>query len=269
MIIDFHTHIFPDAIANRTITTLEKVSGIKATTNGTLNGLLQSMEKTGIDMSVILPVVTKPSQFESVNLFAQSVNEQYGGKLLSFGGIHPDCEDYKGKLRYIKELGLCGIKLHPDYQGVMIDDVRYMNIIEYASELGLIVSTHAGLDNAFPDLVHCPPDRMRKVIDTIKPEKLVVAHYGGWKRWEEAYEYLADTNVYFDTAVTLDYIEQDMFLKIWEKHDKTKVLFATDSPWSDPARIIAKVHDLPITQAEKSAIFADNAKKLLASVYDF
>ena len=60
-----------------------------------------------------------------------------------------------------------------------------------------------------------------------------------------------------------------MFLKIWEKHDKTKVLFATDSPWSDPARIIAKVHDLPITQAEKSAIFADNAKKLLASVYDF
>ena len=264
MIIDFHTHIFPDAIASKTIAGLEKASGIKAAADGTLAGLLQSMEKTGVDMSVILPVMTKPSQFESVNLFAQSVNEQYGGKLLSFGGIHPDCEDYKGKLRFIKELGLPGIKLHPDYQDVMIDDIRFMNIIEYASELGLIITTHAGLDNAFQDLVHCPPDRMRKVIDTIKPEKLVVAHFGGWKRWEEVYEYLADADVYFDTAVTLDYIEQEMFLKIWEKHDKKKVLFATDSPWSDPARIIAKVHELPITQVEKEAIFADNAKRLLA-----
>ena len=263
MVIDFHTHIFPEAISHRTIATLEKVSGIEAATNGTLDALLQSMEKTGVDMSVILPVVTKPSQFESVNLFAKSVNEQYGDKLLSFGGIHPDCEDYKGKLRYIKELGLRGIKLHPDYQGVMIDDVRYMNIIEYASELGLIVSTHAGLDNVSPDLVHCPPDRMRKVIDVVKPEKLVVAHYGGWKRWEEVYEYLADADVYFDTAVTLDYIEQDMFLKIWEKHDKKKVLFATDSPWSDPGMIIAKVHDLPITQVEKEALFENNAKRLL------
>ena len=93
MVIDFHTHIFPDAIANRTIAALEKVSGINAATNGTLEGLLCSMERAGVDMSVILPVVTKPSQFESVNLFAQRVNEQYEGKLLSFGGIHPDCEE--------------------------------------------------------------------------------------------------------------------------------------------------------------------------------
>lgn len=264
MIIDFHTHIFPDAIAYNTIATLEKRSGLKPTTNGTVNGLLQSMEMAGVDMSVILPVATKPSQFESINLFAQSVNKQYAGKLLSFGAIHPDCEDYKGKLRYIKELGLPGIKLHPDYQNVMIDDVRYMNIIEYASELGLIVSTHAGLDGAFADFVHCPPDRMRKVIDAIKPEKLILAHYGGWNRWEESYEYLAGTDVYLDTAVTLEYIEQEMFLKIWEKHDKNKILFATDSPWGDVATALDKVRELPLSEKEKEALLAGNAKRLLS-----
>jgi len=263
MVIDFHTHIFPDAIAERTIHFLEKQSGITAATDGTLNGLLQSMERTGVDMSVILPVVTKPSQFESINNFAQHVNENYAGKLLSFGGIHPDSENYKKELKTIKEMGLPGIKLHPDYQGVMIDDVRYMRIIEYAAELGLIVSTHAGLDNGFPDLIHCPPDRMRKVLDTIKPEKFVVAHYGGWKQWEMVYEYLADTDVYFDTAVTFGYIEQAMFLKIWESHDKEKVLFATDSPWSDAAMAIAKVQELPISELEKENILANNAKKLL------
>lgn len=263
MVIDFHTHIFPDAIAEKTIAALEKASGIKPATNGTLDGLLRSMERTGVDMSVILPVVTKPSQFESINHFAQSINEKYGGKLVSFGGIHPDSADYRRELRTIKEMGLPGIKLHPDYQGVMIDDIRYMNIIEYASELGLIISTHAGLDNGFPNLIHCPPDRMRKVIDTIRPEKLVVAHYGGWKQWEQVYEYLADADIYFDTAVTFGYIEQEMFLKIWEKCDKEKVLFATDSPWSDPAMAIEKVKELPIDTEEKEALLWKNAKKLL------
>ena len=191
MIIDFHTHIFPDKIAVRTIEALEAKAGLTASTDGTLNGLLTSMEAAGVDMSVVLPVVTKPSQFETVNTFAASVNEQYQGKLLSFGGIHPDTEDYKKELDRIKELGLKGIKIHPDYQGVMIDDVRYMNIIEYADSLGLIILTHAGIDIGLPKPVHCPPDRMRKVLDALHPKRMVVAHYGGWKQWEMVYQHLA------------------------------------------------------------------------------
>ena len=263
MVIDFHTHIFPDTIAAKTISSLGSLAGVKAATDGTLKGLLASMENTGVDMSVIMPVATKPAQFEHINSFAQSVNEQYRGKLLSFGGIHPDCEDYKGKLRQIKEMGLPGIKLHPDYQGVMIDDIRYMNIIEYASELDLIILTHAGIDIGMPEPVHCPPDRMRKVLDQIKPAKMVLAHYGGWKQWEEVYEYLAGENVYFDTAFTFDYISQEMFLKILKKHDPKKILFATDSPWSDAAKGIQAMKNLPVAEAVIEDILSGNAKRLL------
>lgn len=263
MIIDFHTHIFPEAIASKTIASLERVSGIKASTDGTLNGLLDSMEQSKVDLSVIMPVVTKPGQFDSINTFAKSVNEKYSGKLLSFGGIHPDCENYKEKLRGIKELGLPGIKIHPDYQGVMIDDVRYMNIIEYANELDLIILTHAGIDIGLPEPVHCPPEKMRKVIDKLQPQKLVVAHYGGWKQWEQVYEYLAGEQVYLDTAFTFEYIKQEMFLKILKKHDKSKILFATDSPWSQVQSGVEALKALSITQEEKEAILGENAKKLL------
>ena len=173
-------------------------------------------------MSVIMPVATKPSQMESINAYAKEICDMYPDKLISFGGIHPDCEDYKRELKNIKEMGLKGIKIHPDYQRVMIDDVRFMNIIEYASELGLIILTHAGIDIGLPELVHCPPDKMRKVIDKIKPEKMIVAHYGGWKQWQEVYEYLAGENVYLDTAFTFDYIEKDMFMKIL--HRKNHVI---------------------------------------------
>lgn len=263
MIIDFHTHIFPEKIAGKTIESLENLSGIKASTNGTLEGLLASMERTGVDMSVIMPVATKPSQMESINAYAKEICDMYPGKLISFGGIHPDCEDYKSELNHIKELGLKGIKIHPDYQRVMIDDVRFMNIIEYASELGLVILTHAGIDIGLPEPVHCPPQKMRKVIDKIKPEKMIVAHYGGWKQWQEVYEYLAGENVYLDTAFTFDYIEKEMFLKILQKHGEDKILFATDSPWSHATRDIQAVNNMPLADSIKQKIFSKNAKKLL------
>ena len=156
MVIDFHTHIFPDKIAARTIESLGAIAGVRAATDGTLNGLLASMEKSGIEKSVIMPVCTKPEQFENINHFAKKINETYDGKLISFGGIHPDCENPKEKLKYMKSLGIQGIKIHPDYQRVMIDDIRFMRIIEHASELGLMILTHSGIDIGLPEPVHCP-----------------------------------------------------------------------------------------------------------------
>lgn len=263
MVIDFHTHIFPDKIAARSIIHLENASGITAATDGTLQGLLDSMEKNQVDLSVILPVVTKPSQFESVNQFAAEVNEKYKGRLISFGGIHPDSEDYRAELDRIKELGLPGVKLHPDYQGVMIDDPRYMNIIKYADSLGLMIVVHAGIDIGLPEPVHCPPDKARKVLDILHPDRLILAHLGGWKQWNSVYELLAGEQVYFDTSFTFDYIEQDVFLKILDKHGYEKVLFATDSPWSDAKRAVAFAKSLPIEEEAVDAILCKNARNLL------
>ena len=98
MVIDFHTHIFPDKIATRTIESLGTIAGINAATDGTLNGLLDSMQRNGVDQSVIMPVCTRAEQFDSINTFAKKVNDKYEGKLISFGGIHPDCEKPKEKL---------------------------------------------------------------------------------------------------------------------------------------------------------------------------
>ena len=276
MVIDFHTHIFPDKIAARTLESLGKIAGVKAATDGTLNGLLKSMEASGISKSVIMPVCTKPEQFENINNFAKKINDLYEGKLISFGGIHPDCENPKEKLKYMKSLGIPGIKIHPDYQGVMIDDVRFMRIIEYANEVGLMILTHAGIDIGLPEPVHCPPEKMRKVLDTLKPQKMILAHMGGWKQWEEVYECLAGENVYLDTAFMFgvwdgsvedrDYIGREMFMKIIQKHGADKILFATDSPWSNAVKGIEYIKKLSIDEKEKSMILGGNAIRLLNGV---
>ena len=110
MIIDFHTHIFPDALAPRVIPNLTHIISENPSMNGTINGLVESMRTSHIDLSIVLPVVTKPKQFRSITQFALEVNERFehtkGPRLLSFAGIHPDTSDYMGELNTIRSWAL-------------------------------------------------------------------------------------------------------------------------------------------------------------------
>ena len=262
-IIDFHTHTFPDKMAEKTIASLGKVAGVTAKSDGTLNGLMDSMRRSGVDFSVILPVVTRPEQFQTINNFAAKTNEMYGDKVLSFGGIHPLTQNYKKELNYIKSLGLKGIKLHPDYQGTMIDDIGYKHIIDYASQLDLTIVVHAGIDIGLPEPVHCPPDKSAALIEELQPPKLVLAHMGGWKQWDEVEQYLVGKHVYLDTAFCHDYMEKEQFERIVKQHGADKILFATDSPWEDPKDTMELVESASLTEAEKNMIYAANACRLL------
>ena len=207
-------------------------------------------------------VVTKPSQFDSINRFALQMQDP-GDGLLSFGGIHPDNEDYRAKLRYIKDAGLKGIKLHPDYQGVMIDDIRFKRIISYATELGLIICVHAGFDPGYPECVHCPPKLARDMIHDVQPERLVLAHMGGYRRWDEVEEYLVGEPVWFDTAAVLGEIPDQQFIRIVQNQGADRILFATDSPWAGQKEFVQYIKELPLTEEEQNRIFRLNALELL------
>ena len=276
MIIDFHTHIFPDKMAEQTIKALAAQSNTKPICNGTFDSLLSSMKRSGVDYSVVLPVVTKPSQFESINRFAASINNTEG--ILSFGGIHPDNDNISEKLEYIKSLGLKGIKLHPDYQGGYIDDSRYIRIIKECLRLDLCCLIHAGLDVGYPTPIHCPPDRiyimLKEVLAEHEPDsqisispdkapKIILAHMGGYLQWQLVEELLVGQPVYFDLAFCNEKIEMAQLMRIIKKHGSHRVLYATDSPWSDQKEMIEYVKNLPLSNEEIDNILYKNAAKLL------
>ncbi len=260
MFIDFHTHIFPDKIAPVAVSELSRRCGCNAYTDGTLDGLLLSMKNAGIDYSVVLPVVTNPKQFNSINAFAKEINEKNG--IVSFGGIHPDNENIEQKLDYIKSLGLRGVKIHPDYQNTFIDDEKYVNIISYCFKIGLLVVTHSGIDVGYPDPVHCTPDRILKLLknlpETSKP-MLVLAHTGAYGMWDEVEEKLAGKNVFIDVSYCLDKIQHSQLLRIIKKHGSEKILFATDSPWSSQKEFVEIFNFLPLSDTEKENIAYKNA----------
>ena len=268
MIIDFHTHIFPDKIAQSTIGALSGNSGNKAHTDGTMQGMIDALNRANADIAVTLPVLTKPSQFDSVTRFAISVNEIYkdskAPKLISFGGMHPDCENIDEKMAYLKSQGIKGIKIHPDYQSTYFDDQKYIDIINCAKKYDLIVITHAGVDDGYVGHpVRCTIDRALKVIEQVNYDKLVLAHFGGHKLWEEVLEKIAGKNVYFDTAFTLHEINKDTFLKIVDKHGADKILFATDCPWRDIKEDYEILCSYNLDEQTMAKITHENALKLL------
>ena len=158
MVIDIHTHTFPDRLAATTIPKLEQASHTRSFSDGTNAGLAASMARAGVNCSVVLPVATAPKQVVHVNDCSAQINERFPETgVFSFGCIHPDFSDYRSELARVASLGLKGIKLHPIYQGVDFDDIRTLRVLDRAAELGLIVLSHAGLDVGFPGVVHVTP----------------------------------------------------------------------------------------------------------------
>ena len=267
MVIDFHTHVFPDKIAKKTIDYLAEKSSNEPFSDGSVNGLYNRLLGGCVDVAVTLPVLTKPEQFESVLAFVTTLNETYSNtdkKIISFGGIHPKCDDIKGKLKRVKDLGLKGVKIHPDYQDTYIDDAGYLEILKCAKDLDLIVVTHAGVDAGYRDKpVKCPPVLARKVIDKIGHEKFVLAHFGGNEQTSEVIKYLAGQKVYFDTAYLLKTLKKDDFISVLNKHGEDRILFASDFPWSDfnSDVEIVKSYGLDVKIQEK--ILYKNAERLL------
>ena len=267
MIIDFHTHVFPEKIAKRTVELLAGQSGTTPYSDGSIAGLLEKMAVADVDVAINLPVMTNPSQFESLNRFASEINQAFADKarrIISFAGIHPLCEDLEEKMKWIKAQGFLGVKIHPDYQDTYINDERYLTIFRAAKEEDLIVITHAGVDDGYPNCpVHCTPERVLDVLDQVGPFKFVLAHYGGNRMPEEVYELLAGKDVYFDTAYLLRLIKKEDFLRILEKHGDDRVLFATDSPWSDLREDIDILRSYSLPKSTEQKIFSENAKHLL------
>ncbi|MDO4650395.1 MAG: amidohydrolase family protein, partial [Eubacteriales bacterium] len=238
MVIDFHTHTFPDKIAEKTIATLEKTGGVPAHRNGTVSSLLESMERSGVDISVVLPVATSPRQVPTINRVSYELNRK--NNLYFSGAIHPDCEDVEGILDEIKAHGLFGIKLHPDYQGVYFNDDRYLRILTEAAKRDLYILTHAGRDVAFPNDIHCTPDHVLDVLrqtGDLLNGKLILAHMGACEQPREVLEKLVGRDIYFDTAFVLDrYIPE--VKEIIRLHGADKILFATDTPWGDQKHFV-------------------------------
>jgi len=262
MIIDFHTHIFPNELAAKAIAALTANLDdlFVPASDGTLSGLLKNMDDWKIDISVIMPVITKPEQTRKVNEWTAGVASD---RIICFGGIFPHTPNYKKDIDFVVSLGLKGLKFHAEYQSFTVDDAHMLKIYDYALSKGLILIHHAGFDPAFPPPIRSSPRQFANAARAMRGGVIVAAHLGGQSQWDDVEEYLAGSGIYMDTSMGFEYFPHDQFLRIVEKHGADKILFGSDAPWSVAKTEIEHLKSLPLPEDDKAAILGGNAKRIL------
>ncbi len=264
MIIDFHTHIFPDTLAEKALSSLQTTAGIPVVFDGTADGLLRLMDEEGIDLSVVLNTVTNVKQTDKVNGFALDTMNRHR-RLVPFCSVHPLCESIYERLKSLKESGIRGIKLHPDYVGIEIDDVRMTPVLSAASDLGMPIVIHAGFDPVSPDKPHATPDAIARVLDRFPRLTLIAAHLGGVNHWDEVEEKLCGRNLYLDTAFCCERvgITVEQGKRIFAKHPHDRILFGSDAPWAKPSEVLDFIDKLELSSESRELVLHKNAEALL------
>lgn len=261
-IIDIHTHAFPDHIAAAAIPSLEKEGNIKAYLDGTVSALLASMDRSGIDQSVLCSIATRADHFTAILEWSKAIRSE---RIIPFPSLHPNDPRLLEHLQIIHDEGFKGIKMHPYYQEYFLDDGRLFELYGKMSELGMILVIHAGYDIAFPRIRRADPQRILDVCRQFPNLKLIATHLGGWDEWEDVRSLLTGEPIYMEISFALDFLDQKRLRDILLSHPPEYLLFGTDSPWTDQATTLKMLGKLGLPEALFKQITSSNAHQLLTS----
>ncbi len=264
MLIDFHTHAFPDKLAERALGVLSAKARMIPDTDGKIDSLLATMERCGVARAVVCNIATNPKQMVNVNNFAIETMRDHGDRLTPLGSINPQAEGKSDEIERLHKAGIAGLKLHPDYMGFSIEDKIYDEIFDTAAQLGMFIITHAGFDVASTAKVWATPDGILKRLARNPKTNLVCAHFGGNMMWTEVEEKLLGKNLYIDTSMGVaEGLSREQASRMLSKHDGERILFGSDCPWSNPRETYEYIDSLDIPEDRKEKIFGKNARILL------
>jgi uncharacterized protein len=236
--IDVHTHAFPDFLAARAVEAIEAGAVMQHPHHdGTVAGLVRSMDDAGIDLSVVACIATAPDQFNSILKWCTTIRSD---RILPFPSVHPYGDDAPDQVRQIAEAGFKGVKLHPLYQDFHVLDERAVRTYRAVAEAGLVLLFHSGDDLAFLGDHRCAPKTMLEIKTVVPNLTMILAHLGGFWQSTEFVRHGLGADVYIEASHTIPPEPSEQFTRICREHSG-RVMFGTDSPWQDQKTEIEKL----------------------------
>lgn len=262
-VIDSHTHCFPDALAPRALSKLESNEALTPRCDGTRDGRLAVLDRDGVDQCFVLNIATNAHQQDKVNEFATQIN-RYQNRIYSFGSIHPDYPDIRGAAKQIKDAGLYGVKLHPDFMGYDIGDDKFTPIFAACCEYALPVVIHAGIDPTSRSHIHAKPEDVARILERFPSLRLCAAHFGDACDWEGVLHRLCGKNIWFDTGFSALGMSVSGVQKIIANHDIHKIMFGSDMPWEAPSETKRFLEQISLSDEQKRLIYGENALRFIS-----
>lgn len=258
-IIDAHTHIYPEKIAERAKDFLRESFKREMIDIPILENLFKYMDNAGISKSVLASVASRPDQVISINNWLFSIKDE---RIIPFASMHPFFDNYKEELKRIKD-NAKGVKIQSEFQMFNIDDEKAFPMYEELEKLEIPVLFHCGVELTSPGIVRSSPDKMLKVLEKFPSMKVIGAHMGGFLMWEEVLDKLVGKNIYFDTSDSIRFMKKETLKGYFEKHGFDKIFYASDFPLENPKDDVDFIKALDIFEENKEKIFSGNIKKLL------
>jgi hypothetical protein len=260
-IIDIHAHAFPDRLAAKAVGNIAKHTGpYRPYADGTVRGLLESMDRAGIAKACVLNVATAPGHAAAIRGWASGLPAD---RLINIGSVYPCAHNTHKELDAFAATGTKGIKFHPMHQHFAIDEAKMFPVYEQIAALGMFVIFHAGNDIVFPGNTQCSPDKIARIAEMFPKLRIVAAHFGGWQDWHAAREQLCGTDVFIDTSFIHE-VPPEVAKDFFSRHDGNRLLFGSDSPWCDQkVQVDFIMHSPLLTDNQRENIFQNNALQLL------
>ena len=258
-IIDFHAHAYQDEVWPRVYAAIKDRFDATTHYEGTVEGLRSAMKEAGINFSVVQPVANQAKHVGGVNDWIESIRDKYDN-LLFFGAIHPGVDKPYETVCSLAEKGFRGVKMQPNAGRYYPNSKECFEIYRALEENNMVLLTHAG-DEAKPfEPMYAHPKNFVEVFKSFPKLKIVLAHLGGYRTWDDLDLVLDYDNAFFDTAYSFE-IGDELFTDLVEEIGLDRIIFGTDYPWYSPKKSVEHAKKLLGSKAEK--VFYSNTAKLL------
>lgn len=256
---DIHAHVFPEKLADKAPASISAFYGGMevACHPATPQKMAFYEQEAGITRFVMSNSATTAHQVHSINDFLPQAVKNIPGAI-AFGSIFPGMDGAIEELERAKALGIRGLKVHPDFQKVPLDDPAGVPIYRRAAELGLPVLFHMGDDR----YDYSTPERLMNLLRQVPDLQVIAAHFGGWRAWAHSYECPLPSCVLYDTSSTLPMIPRDMVLRMLDRFGPERFLFGTDFPMWSPKEELARFLALGLGEDVNEKILYGNFMKL-------
>lgn len=256
-LIDIHTHIYPKEVAQKATDSIRDFYEIhQGHMDGTVQLLLEQNKQAGISQSVILPVAITPERVQKINDF---IHRQAAENpcFIPFGTVHAGMENIEAETQRILDMGMHGIKLHPDCSRFAIDDERLFPM--YETIRGKIpILLHMG-DKRYG---YSHPEKLKHILQLFPDLTAIAAHFGGYTMYETACEILKDSHCFMDISSSLMFMGEGVAEHYINLYGAERLAFGSDYPLWDPVEEANRFLQLKLEAAQFDQIAHKTAEQL-------
>lgn len=255
--VDIHNHIYPDKVAARAVKGVGAFYNVEMNEDGTVATLLSLQAQAGLDYSLVHSVALKPEQVTTINDFIAEQCQKHPS-FIGFATMHQDFDDMEAEIERSLSLGLQGFKLHPDSQGVKVDDDRLMRF-------------YSLIEGRLPLMLHCGdyrydnshPQRTKRILQEFPNLVVNCAHFGGWSLYDLAVEYLKEEHCYLDISSAAIYLGSRRTTELIRLYGAERILFGSDYPMWSPTKELERFYLNDLSEKEQEQILWRSAEAYL------